>query len=765
MTFRALAWFVLIHLLLGGVYLWTFREQTVVRVEVRGEKMAAYLDGVLMSEVRLNAPMTGEVGLYLRHDDFPQAWDGWEVRDEWGRLLHADAFAGQTNGEWKMHPFPWRVSLLGDYRAEVNLSQNRGDFSLAVAPVSFPGNGSVQATFLRAQNGGLYLGQGISGRQFSGVVLLVRPRLNDCYWMLMDSAQPIGIHPEGSRRYTPSWPTNLKGIAYRLLSNYFTGWGFVGVTALLVLALLTALLPIAGLLRSLTDKLAAAAEWLGPVTGKLTWQAAVWLLAVSAFLTSQWFNVEVLEKIPHVQDSIATLFQGKVFARGELTAPIPQPYSAFEFEMIIAHKGQWYSKYTVGHPIVMVPFVWLEREWLCGPFVGAVTVVAAAVLAGAVFGPWTGLLAAALLAVSPQFLIMSASFMSHSSTLMWLVLFNLAIYRFYCKPSWSWALLGGLFLSMTGVGRPFTGVLCGFPGGLVVLLSWWRWRTLGVVARSFGFLLGAVPLVAFQLYFNYHTLEHPLKFGYQHYWPNDKLGFGAVGNFGEHTPTTAVHNVLLNLMELQPFLFGWPWWLALSLVPLAFFAPRQRWWSLYLLSNWLMLVLGYFFWWYHGISYGPRFWYEGVASLVILTAHGALTAAELVVRGVQRLTWYQRFGERLPQAVGGLVAVGLLAWTSYSAAWPYFKRLAAHDYRAYNYTWAKIIKMKDEQKITNAVIFVDGKLFWSEFGSVFSQNSPWLDTDIIYARHVNDTTTLEVKQNYPQKRYYFYNGETLQEMQ
>jgi hypothetical protein len=106
----------------------------------------------------------------------------------------------------------------------------------------------------------------------------------------------------------------------------------------------------------------------------------------------------------------------------------------------------------------------------------------------------------------------------------------------------------------------------------------------------------------------------------------DRYGFGTgVGFYNEHTVAAGFVNTEEQLVSLGFYLAGWPYGFSLALLLVPFLVGRAGrrtdWdWAHGLLV--LLYVLAYVGYYYHGIAFGPRYYFEMLPSLVILTARG-----------------------------------------------------------------------------------------------------------------------------------------------
>src|SRR5262249_8824267 len=86
-------------------------------------------------------------------------------------------------------------------------------------------------------------------------------------------------------------------------------------------------------------------DWPGGAELRLALALAVATGAFAAVVASS-----LLERMPHVQDSVAYLFQAKIFASGRLWADLPPTPEFFEHEFVVMRDGRWFGKYPPGFP-------------------------------------------------------------------------------------------------------------------------------------------------------------------------------------------------------------------------------------------------------------------------------------------------------------------------------------------------------------------------------------------------------------------------------
>jgi hypothetical protein len=170
----------------------------------------------------------------------------------------------------------------------------------------------------------------------------------------------------------------------------------------------------------------------------------IWLLAFMMLAATIFIAVDVLEGIPHVQDSVTFLFQSQLMSGGQLTAEPPALPDFFEQEFLTVWNGRWFGQYPPGWVLLLAIGVLLKMSWLINPVLAALTLVLIYKLGALLSGRKTGLLAAVLGLYSPYYLLMSGSMMVHPAELFWTSLF-LVGWVCWLKHSkgWRWLVLAG----------------------------------------------------------------------------------------------------------------------------------------------------------------------------------------------------------------------------------------------------------------------------------------------------------------------------------
>ena len=516
-----------------------------------------------------------------------------------------------------------------------------------------------------------------------------------------------------------------------------------------------------------------------------------------AFALAAHVAVDVLERVPHVQDSVTYLFQAQTLARGRLYAPAPplaatDAGAAFAQEFLLVRDGRWFGKYPPGYPAVLAVGVRAGAPWLVNPLLAALTVALVYALArrlgGSAYPAWSAALAALLLATSPFFVVMSGSLMAHPAELLWTALFMCAWTAALARgASWRPAAVAGAALGALFLTRQFTAATVGlaFGGGWLLVALWSGGRAARAGRRRVAWTvvvaaLAALPFVVALPAYQAAVTGDPRADPRLLYWPYDRVGFGP--GVGEpenaftmtpapsssptaaaltwytdptqpprgHSPARGLYNLGRNLDALQGDLFGWPAALAFVFLWLLFLRRRATAAEWALLLTALAAGVGYVAYWASGIAYGPRYFYAALPALVILSARGV--AALLADR--RRPT-----ADRGVPARTRLTVLLLLALVAYNlVSLP--GRLAG--FRGYNFVSAAPLATVAAAVETPALVFVAaGTADWWEYGAFFSGNTPWLDGPVVYARDLGPAENAALRAAFPERRAYRWTGEAL----
>lgn len=341
------------------------------------------------------------------------------------------------------------------------------------------------------------------------------------------------------------------------------------------------------------------------------------LLAAAAVLSSVLFA-----RNPHNVDSIAQLFQARIFLGGNLAAPAPENPEFFAATHLVTHGGRWFSQYPPGHPALLGLGLIAGLPWLINPLFAAGTLALVFGAAHRLLGAGAARLSAVLYLVSPFVLFMSASYMNHVTTGFFLALALYTAVRAQDDAGGKvWLLATGAALAAAATIRPLEAATWASILGVWILLRK-GWRPAVVVGAAC--LVAVVPL----LVYNGLTTGHPLRFGYSLLWgAGHGLGFHT-DPWGEpFTPIVSFAGTALDFQRLNVILYLWPFPSLIFVFVALVYAMRvdgSRGAVALLGALLLAAPLAYFFYWHRDNYLGPRFVFASLVPAVILTAAGVL---------------------------------------------------------------------------------------------------------------------------------------------
>ncbi|HEX5166619.1 MAG TPA: glycosyltransferase family 39 protein, partial [Thermomicrobiales bacterium] len=429
----------------------------------------------------------------------------------------------------------------------------------------------------------------------------------------------------------------------------------------------------------------------------------------------------------------------------------------------------WFGKYPPGYPLVLAVGVLAGAPWLVNPILAGVAVLLAFIIGRRLYDAPTGLVAAALLAISPFLMLQAGSLMSHVAALVWTLLALLA-FESVARRSATWPAVGcGAALGMLALTRSLTAAGIGLPLGIWLLArivhDRRNWRAAACIVA------GALPFVVALLAYNQLTTGSPFRTGYELWWPWDRIGFGeGVSRDGNYTLHEAWDNMRSNAGDLAMYLYGWP--LRLSLLPAIAAAAlairralgwwrdplrrpirRDRWanqWDLLLVGTVVSLIGVHVVYWTDGQMYGPRYYFEIIGALALLSARAFVALAAYLAERLRRngLTW------QTAQATSSLAILLVVTLLSLHSA-RNFSQARFDEF----HNWYGInrdgIETVQSANLSNAIVFVTAPS-WTVYAPFFLESAPALDGDVIYAIDRGPDANRRLLADFPGREAYVF---------
>ncbi len=153
------------------------------------------------------------------------------------------------------------------------------------------------------------------------------------------------------------------------------------------------------------------------------------ILCVAVFALAAVIAWSVFDAMPHLEDEHANLFQAQIFASGHVTVAVPRDVDPFFVPFVInTADGKRFGKYPPGYPLLLALGVVVGQPWLINALAAALGILGTYLLGRDLFDHDSGLLGAALVAISPMICCWRA-LLAHASSIAALVFFAWAFVR------------------------------------------------------------------------------------------------------------------------------------------------------------------------------------------------------------------------------------------------------------------------------------------------------------------------------------------------
>lgn len=466
----------------------------------------------------------------------------------------------------------------------------------------------------------------------------------------------------------------------------------------------------------------------------------------------------VYENISHIEDEIAYVWQAQAIAQGHLTLPSPPNPKNFLVPFVVDYNGQRFGKYPLGWPALLAVGIRLGLRQLVNPLLAGLGVWLTYRLGKKVFGETVGLLSAGLTLSSPFFLMNSGTLLSHPFGLVLSTAFALAWIDAFGDNSYSERklplLVAALSLGVLALTRPFSAIALALPFGLhgIYLLVRGDWQTRRQVVA-----VGVTSALVASLYFlwQYAVTGDPLISPYTLWWPYDKVGFGPGYGVTEsgHNLSLARINTKFSLWVGWRDLFGWAGysWIFLPF-GLAAVIIRRNWQGLLAGSVSASLVLVYLAYWVGAWLFGPRYYYEGLYSITLLSGVGIALLAGWPIHPNEHWRKYSGWMRLRPLAVSAivllLVAMNLLFYTPARIS-------GKHGLHGMERADLKPFLSEEAQGLAPALVIVYPET-WMDYAVLLELADPFLDTPFIFVHHRGLNADAALVEAFTERKIYHY---------
>ena len=488
---------------------------------------------------------------------------------------------------------------------------------------------------------------------------------------------------------------------------------------------------------------------------RLTADRIALIISLLAVVASYLIASSIFENLPHLEDEFAYVWQAEALAAGKLSVDSPDLPRHFLVPFVVDYNGQRFGKYPLGWPALLGLGEFLGiRSWI-NPLLAGLGVWLTYRLGKKVMGDTAGLLAAFLTATSPFFLLNSGSLLSHpmglvlsaSFALGWLNAFSASDTHDLNRTP---LILSALSLGALILTRPLTAVAVALPfavHGLYLLIRGSREVRLGLL----GFGIATVLVGSLHFAWQYAATGDPFQNLYTLWWEYDRVGFGpGFGRYG-HTLALARLNTEFSLWVGWRDLFGWAAYSWIFL-PFGIYAARRNGRLLLLGSVFLSLVLVYLAYWVGSWLFGPRYYYEGLYSLTLLSAAGIAFLAGWPVHPDEKKAVRQDRAKIRPLLVTALVAFlvagNLLFYSPYRLeSMRNLYGISAHR--------LEVFDRPEVRALAPALIVVHAD-HWTEYGNLILLENALLDTPFVFVISRGTAEDAKLANAYPDRTIYHY---------
>jgi hypothetical protein len=368
------------------------------------------------------------------------------------------------------------------------------------------------------------------------------------------------------------------------------------------------------------------------------------------------------------------------------------------------------------------------------------------------YGDRTALLAMILGVSSPFYAYLAASYLSHAVALCFEVYFLWFLIRFSDTHRTRHAVIAVACLVAMFCTREFSAVLVGVIA--VSWIVWWRRREFRddlIHVLAVGVVGGVLLTLGLVVYLSYNAAQtgDPFLLPRLLFFPADRYGFGAgIGFYGRHTLAAGL--VILDQLSTSLLidLFGWPFYITLALIPLAMLRhDGRRMWDWFALTCAAVLIAAQAGYFYHGIFLGPRYLYESLPFLLLLTARGfsAITSiGQTVLKHVRSRSLGRHYGAAAQCAASGICGVLLV----FNFAFYLPRQISQHS----NFTGLPAAIPIDAAAIygaqlQNALVVTDNWMIYNYV--LWPLNDPDLRASVLYAYAPTTQAVERLAHEYP----------------
>lgn len=470
------------------------------------------------------------------------------------------------------------------------------------------------------------------------------------------------------------------------------------------------------------------------------------MLPVSAFFISLVINYTFFQQIAHIQDSINYITIAQNLAHGRFHAPMPEQYEFFWFLYMIPDGEIYYSLFLPGFSFFLLPFVVLGVPFLANPILTAFNVWISGRIAKRLFGENVAVITMIFLVLSSFIVVMGGTAMGHpfcaAMTLCALYCYILSM----SSNEWKYPVMAGAAIGWMTLIRPQNAVFLAVP---LAIHAVFRIREKGTLSKGFALIASFLPFVTFLLIYNWIYTGNPFIFKQDIYFNYSEpvdfchrfgLGTGCPNSNWIDMPKEGVtwsYAFMVSYRRLSPLvinLFLHPFTLLFAVAAFILAKTKDDMRNLvYLFILFFISFGGYFFFFFDGNVFGPRYLYEVSFFLIILIAYGFNAISSF----------------KIGKTLSASLIVGALIFQLFYV----YPELYKSYEKGFWDVDAKLGEAVKKAGLKNAVVFVSPKALYGS-GFTLMDVSDIDKNDIIYARDLGTKQNRRMMFAYPDRDFY-----------
>lgn len=484
-----------------------------------------------------------------------------------------------------------------------------------------------------------------------------------------------------------------------------------------------------------------------------------------ALCTSLFISLAVFDGMPHIQDEINYKYLAQSMLNGSMTSPLHPHYEFFDFLYIIPDVSGTYSIYQPGFSVLLALFMLLGIPFMLNPVLTAGSIFLLGKITDELYGSKTAALSMFLGTTSLFIISMGGTWMAHSFCALCTlgtVYFSVLTFKNFSVKN---TIISMFFLSMLILTRPQNALFIFIPVAIWSLFALPFRKQLRYFAIS-AIVLSIATLVLYYSNFvvtgDMLTPKHEAFFSYTE--PDNGCMSIGLGSGCRHstiielpdeglTVKHAAYITYIRLVQLIYGLFFHPLIFLFILIPFLFMKDRrQHSHDMFVFILFAVTFAGYFFYYFDGNVYGPRYYYEISFFLIILAAEGIHLASGM-------------FRNSSPNPL--LRPVNLFCAFFFAGLSYQFIIFAPPIYKVHMTAfWGTDPRLKEtleKKNITEGVILISPYMYYSSGAALMNMTD--IDSNrIIFAHDLGPLENGRLMDYYPDRKFYraFFNKQWFQ---